>query len=158
VGSPQINTLEKKDAEFVLDSAGLGDKEIVEVVHSYIENPLFSGDYMDIYALKINPLTDKEITDRIKTDSENIYRWYKGDSLPVSVSDAVGFISDWVLVTSNTGGNDFSWFPTEKEIRTGDIYVYLRNVYYSSATEQSAASIIFIRPADGMIFYASSKI
>lgn len=138
---PRDDFASPHDVRFVLNWCGLGDDRIERVVHSHASSRDITGDYLDAYAIKISRLDLSEITSKTN-DIDS--RWYRGDQLPPVLDDAVKF-------TGECEG-EVRWFPAEAELRSADIYVYPWNIKYYGVTP-SAAKLIFIRPADKMVFY-----
>jgi len=133
------------DVRFVLNWCGLGDSRTESVVHSYVSSRSFTGDHLDAYAIKISSVTVEELT--ASTD-EVRGRWYRGDQLPKVLDDAVSFIGGWL--------HEIPWFPSEDELRSGDIYIYSWSIY-CHGVRPSAAEIIFVRPKDKMVFFFGGK-
>ena len=52
----------KKDVQFVLNRCGLSDKQIIEVIHSHESARSFTGDHIDLYAIKTSDLSTEEVT------------------------------------------------------------------------------------------------
>jgi hypothetical protein len=137
----------KKDVRFVLNHCGLGAERIEEVLHSYQSSRAFTGDHEDLYAIRISHVTVQEL--EVSQTAGNL-RWYRGDSLPEIVDKAVSF-------AGSTHASDTSWFPTEPEIRSSEMYVFCWRVDFVG-TNPSNAQLIFARPRDRMIFYYSGSI
>jgi hypothetical protein len=102
-----------RDVHFVLNLCGLGDQRIEKVLHSHISSRSFIGDYLDAYAIKISRV---EISELAATLDNSRRRWYRGDSLPKVVDDAVALV--------NGSQHELPWFPPETELRSSEFYVY----------------------------------
>lgn len=134
----------KSDVRFVLNWCGLGDNRIENVNNSYTSARSFTGDHLDAYEIKITNVT----IDEIEKGNDGLGQWYRCDSLPKVLDEAVGFIGGWQHETP--------WFPTEKEIRTKDFYVYPWSIYCHGITP-TATELIFVKPAEKKIYYISAK-
>ncbi len=132
-----------RDVRFVLNWCGLGDQRIEKVLHSHVSGRSFTGDYLDAYAIKISRVDISELA--APADDA---RWYRGDSLPKVVDDAVSFVSGSL--------HELPWFPSPVELRSSQFYVYPWSIY-CHGTRATAAELIFVRPADNMVFYIGSK-
>jgi len=134
-----------QDVRFVLNGCNLGDDRIEHVLHSHVSSRSFTGDYLDAYAIKISRI---ELSELESKTNDFTGRWYRGDQLPPVLDEAVKFVSAW--------HNEIPWFPTEQELRSSEIYVYPWTIYCHGVTP-AAAELIFVRPADKMMFYFGSK-
>jgi len=140
------NTLSTKDVRFVLGRCGLEQKQVESIIHSYVSSRSFSGDHLDAYAIKISNVVDAELQPLANARS---LKWYRGDSLPELLNEAIKSVS--------TSRQEIPWFPTEAELRTSDFYVYPWMIRYSGL-DPSAATLIFVRPSDRILFYFDFKI
>lgn len=134
-----------RDVRFVLNWCGLGDQRIQKVLHSHVSGRSFTGDYLDAYAIKISHVDLAELT---TTAGDQRRRWYRGDQLPQVVDDAVDFIGGCL--------NQLPWFPRGRELRSSEFYFYPWGIQLHG-TVPSAAELIFVRPADNMVFYLGCK-
>ena len=134
-----------RDVRFVLNWCNLGDNRIEAVVHSYESARSFTGDHLDAYAIRISHVTVDELT--ASTDAFR-GRWYCGDQLPEVLDDTISFLAGWL--------HEIDWFPSEAELRSGDIYVYPWSIRLQGV-RPSAMQLIFVRPKDRMVFYFSGK-
>ena len=141
----KIDTASTHDVRFVLNGCELGEQRIEKVVHSRVSSRSFTGDHLDAYAIKISHIEPAELT--AKADSVR-GRWYRGDQLPEVVGNAVGFVGSSL--------HELPWFPSERELRSSEFYVYPWSIYYQGV-RPSAAELIFIRPSDRMVFYFGAK-
>ena len=140
------------DVRFVLNWCGLGDQRIDRVVHSHVSARSLTGDHLDAYAIHLTHVELAELAPRAG-DPHAVdpgRRWYRGDQLPRVFDDAVGFAGGWL------GAGEIPWFPGEAQLRSSEFYVFPWRVEYHGLTP-SAAELIFVRPADRMIFYLSGK-
>lgn len=133
-----------RDVRFVLNWCGLGDQRAEKVTHSHISARSFTGDYLDAYAIAVTHVDAPELASVDDEDS----RWYRGDQLPQSLSDAVHFVSGW--------RSEIPWFPSEQELRSSQFYIYSWEVVLHG-TRATAAQLIFVRPSDKMVFYLGGK-
>ncbi|MDY3547685.1 hypothetical protein PG291_03605 [Riemerella anatipestifer] len=133
----------KSDVGFVLNWCGLGDQRIEQVNNSYTSSRSLTNDHIDAYEIKITNVTIDEIK-----KNNGIGQWYRCDSLPKVLDEAVDFIGGWQYKTP--------WFPTEEQIRTKDFYVYPQSIYCHGITP-TAVELIFIKPAESKIYYISAK-
>lgn len=140
------NALSPKDVRFVLGQCALEQERVESVVHSYVSSRSFSGDHLDAYAIKISNVADAELQPRANARS---LKWYRGDALPELLDQAIKSVS--------TSRKEIPWFPTEAELRTSDFYVYPWMIR-CSGLDPSAATLIFVRPSDRMLFYFDFKI
>ena len=121
----------KSDVRFVLNWCGLGDQRIDQVLKSYTSARSFTGDHLDAYAIKITNVT----TDELENNSNLSGQWYRMDSIPTLLDEAVAFISGW--------RDEIPWFPTEHSLRTKDFYVYPWSIY-CHGVRPTSAQLIFI--------------
>lgn len=138
---PADNLASPHDVRFVLNWCRLGENRIQKVLHSHVSGRSLTGDHLDAYAIKISHITLGELTGAAKSDEAH---WYRGDQLPKTLDDAVAFAGPWL--------HEVPWFPRETELRSGDYYVYPWSVDYHGMRPRAAA-LVFIRPADKMVFY-----
>ncbi|SET59312.1 hypothetical protein [Hymenobacter actinosclerus] len=133
------------DVRFVLNWCGLGDQRIDKVLKSYTSARSFTGDHLDAYAIKITNVTIDELTSK---SNNGVGLWYRADSLPTILDEAVTFIGGWQHETP--------WFPTEDSLRTKDFYVYPWSIYCHGVTP-TATELIFVKPKEKMVYYVSAK-
>ncbi|MFA6717142.1 MAG: hypothetical protein WC082_01815 [Victivallales bacterium] len=137
---PRIGNVGAKDVRYVLNWCRLGDNRIKEVIHSYQSSRSFTGDHLDAYAIKISNVSISELTNP---------DWCRGDKVEGILNDALTFTGAW-------RNQEIPWFPSEKELRSKEIYVYPWSIYYHG-TRPTAVRLIFVRPKDCMIFFISVK-
>ena len=135
------------DVRFVLNWCQLGDQRIEKVLHSHVSARSLTGDYLDAYAIKISHVELAELT---KPAHDFDTRWHRGDQLPKVLDDAVAFVGGWLR------RDELGWFPTEKQLRSSEFYVYPWSIY-CHGVRPTAAELIFIRPSDKMVFYFGAK-
>ena len=135
----------KSDVRFVLNWSGLGDHRIDKVLKSFTSARSFTGDYLDAYAIKITNVTVDELKNRNHNRSGP---WYRMDSLPTLLDDAVSFIGRWQ--------HEIPWFPTEDSLRTKDFYVYPWSINFHGISP-TATELIFINPTEKMVYYIGAK-
>ena len=133
------------DVRFVLNWCGLGDQRTERVVHSHVSARSFTGDYLDAFAIRISRIDLAELRSNTNDFSG---RWYRGDQLPQVLDEAVKFVSAW--------HHEIPWFPADSELRGSEFYIYPRSIHLNGV-RPSAAELIFIRPADKMVFYFGGK-
>lgn len=146
-GASPVGTSAVQDVRFVLNWCGLGDSRIDKVIHSHVSARSMGGDYLDAYAIRISRV---EIAELAAPSEKTPDRWYRGDQLPPIVSDAVAFVGMWA------GNDEIPWFPKESELRSGDVYVFPWAIH-THGVQPAAVELIFVRPADKMIFYFGGK-
>jgi hypothetical protein len=132
------------DVRFVLNWSGLGEGRAERVVNSYQSARSPGGDYLDAYAIKI---THVEVAELLALDQNGQQKWYRGDKLPPVVDSAVEFSASW---------GELTWFPPLAELRSSKMYVLAWSITFHGTTP-SASELIFVRPADNMVFYVGSK-
>lgn len=137
----------RDDVRFVLNWCRLGENRIEKVVHSHVSARSLTGDHLDAYAIKISHV---DLAELVKPTRDFDTRWHRGDQLPKVLDDAVGFVGGWL------GRKELSWFPREVELRSSEFYVYPWSIY-CHGVRPTAAQLIFIRPADNMVFYFGVK-
>jgi hypothetical protein len=135
----------KSDVRFVLNWCGLGDQRIEKVLKSYTSARSFTGDHLDAYAIKITNVNLDELT---ITKGNSHGSWYRMDSLPTVLDEAVSFVGGWQHETP--------WFPTEESLRTKGFYVYPWSIYCHGVSP-SAAKLIFIDPTEKIVYYISAE-
>jgi hypothetical protein len=135
------------DVRFVLNWCRLGEERIEKVRQSHVSSRSLTGDYLNAYAIEISHVDIAELT---KPTRDFDARWYRGDQLPKVLDDAVSFVGGWLH------RDEISWFPREAELRSAEFYVYPWSIY-CHGVRPSAAQLIFIRPADKMVFYFGAK-
>jgi hypothetical protein len=140
-----------QNVRFVLNWCNLGESRTEKVIHSYQSSRSFTGDHLDAYAIKILRVTPEELT---ATNAASPGRtWHRGDQLPTLLDDAVRFAAMF-LGDGETG--EIPWFPKEAELRSNQFYVFPQSIYYYGG-RPIEADLIFVRPADKMLFYFSAK-
>jgi len=135
------------DAAHILNWCELDPQRIESISHSYISKRSFTGDHLDVFAVKMKSIPQKDL-DSGKFDSTK--GWYRGDRLPREVAMTVDLLGEW------TANDTIKWFPTAKELRSKDVYVYPVMIHLWNM-KPTATDIVFLRPQDNMLFYASFK-
>ncbi|QBB70402.1 hypothetical protein ELE36_08495 [Pseudolysobacter antarcticus] len=143
----RIDTASINDARFVLNLCGLGQDRIEKVVRSFVSSRSFTGDHLDAYAIKV---THVELAELTGTPVSFHGRWYRGDQLPAVVRDATDFIGGAL------NDDEIAWFPKLSELKSAGVYIYLSSTYLSDGSPTSV-QLVFVRPADNMVFYFSEK-
>jgi hypothetical protein len=136
----------KEDVRFVLNWCELGDERIEKVLKSSISPRSFTGDHLDAYSIKISHV---DISELKKNEDMRPGQWYRGDSLPKVLSDAIEFIGRFQ--------HEIPWFPKENRIRTSDYYIYPWSIYCHGVTP-SSAQIIIVKPTEKIVYYMSVEI
>jgi hypothetical protein len=137
---PRHNQASTRDVRFVLNWPGLGDDRIESVVQSYQSATHFSGDHFDAYAIRVTSLTESELTPE--------RRWVRGDRTDELMRQAVRFVME--------AGHEAPWLPSAEELLSDKYYIWRWRVEVGDGV--SAATLIFARPSDRMIFYASLQV
>lgn len=144
----KIDSASPHDVRYVLEGCHLRDKQIEQVVHSYISSRgLLNGGIIDVFAIKISHVDESDFN--TKPDAPNEH-WFRGDNLPAILDAAVKLAAGW--------HNQFPWFPTEAELRSSEVYVYPMEINCCcGSVEPTMATLVFIRKSDNMLFYLSDK-
>ena len=135
-----------KDVRFVLNWCELGDKRIESVLHSYESARSLTGDHVDAYAIKITNVSLSEL----EKPSHDYIKWTRGDKLSGALKQGVELISSFADL------DKLKWFPSQEQLSSDKIYVssWLIEMHGERPT---AAQIIFVNPADKVVYYASVK-
>jgi hypothetical protein len=133
----------KEDVRFVLNWCELGDERIEKVLKSSVSPRAFTGDHLDAYSIKISHVDTSELK---KNEDMRPGQWYRGDSLPKILDDAIEFIGRFQ--------HEIPWFPKEKSIKTSDYYIYPWSIYCHGVTP-SSAQIIIVKPKEKIVYYMS---
>ena len=128
------------DVRFVLNWAQLGDDRIETVVRSHESAVHFSGDHFTAYAIRVRTLSEVELASNA--------RWVRGDRADTLTAEAIRFVTE--------AGHEAPWLPTAEEFLSDKYYVWRWRVEVMDGV--SAATLIFARPSDKMIFYASLQV
>ena len=135
----------KDDVRYILNWCRLGDSRTEEVLHSHVSSRSFTGDHLDLHAIRISRVS----IDELKPDEWGS-GWYRCDQLKGVLADALDFVGSW------SGNDEMKWFPTKEQLQTSDFYVYAWSIY-CHGTRPTSAELIFVRPSDRMIFYFGCK-
>ena len=145
-GSKDRNkTASKNDIRYVLNWCSLGDGRTEEVLHSHISARSFTGDYLDAHAIRISHVEENEL----KRDDFGS-GWFRGDQTAGVLNDALGLVGGYLA------SGEITWFPSEKELRSSEYYVYPWSIY-CHGTRPTALELIFVRPKDKMVFFFGAK-
>jgi|SRR6185312_11836878 len=144
----KIDSASPNDVRYVVNGCHFGEKQIEQVVHSYIgPRGFLNGGYVDAFAIKISNVNDVDFISRPEAPNEH---WFRGDHLPETLDAAVTLVANW--------HDQFAWFPTGAELRSPDVYVYPTEFYgCCGSVEPTMATIIFVRKADNIMFYFNYK-
>ena len=137
---PRIDQAGTRDVRFVLNWPGLGEDRIESVLRSYESGVHFTGDHFTAYAIRVASLSESELTlER---------RWARGDQADALMREAINFVTE--------ARHDAPWLPPADELLSDRYYVWRSRVEVGEGV--SAAALIFARPSDRMIFYASLQV
>jgi len=137
----------KRDAQFVLSRCELGEDRIERVVHAYATPRSFPGSHLEAYAIRISRV---DVSELAAAPGSTLRSWYRGDQLPPLVRGALE------SMRRDVGRDPIAWFPKVEDLGSAGVYVYP----WSVATEgvsPSEVDLIFVRPADKMVFYYERK-
>ncbi len=140
----ELNQATKSDVRFVLNWCGLGDQRIEEVLNSQVSARSFTGDHLDAYQIRISHVSIDEL---MRQQEQRLGTWYRCDSLPQILDEAVEFVGGWQ--------HEIDWFPTEEEVRTSNFYVYPWSISCHGISPDEA-QLIFVEPSKKMIYYVSA--
>lgn len=141
----EIDKATKSDVRFVLNWCGLGEERIEEVLNSHVSARSFGGDHHDVYRIRISHVDIEELTN---LNSKRLDNWYRGDSLPFILDEALKFVGGWQ--------HDMDWFPTEEKIRTSNFFIYPWSISCRGISP-NAAQLIFVEPSKNMVYYVSAR-
>ena len=144
--APKIDKASPDDVRFVLNWCELGDHRIERMVHSYESARSITGDHLDVYAIKIKEVELAELT---KKRNPSGREWFRGDQPNAVLDDAVSFVSGFMILDA------VAWFPILDQLRSGSIYIYPWQIILNG-TRVRSAQIIFVNPADKMVYYVSA--
>jgi hypothetical protein len=133
-----------KDVRYTLDACRLGNKQIEKVVHSHTtSHGIINAGSIDAFAVKISQIDDTDFVP--KKDHPNEH-WYRGDQLPRVLDAAVRLVDQW--------HDQIPWLPSGTELRSSDVHVYPVGINCCCGSiEPTAATLVFIRKTDRMMFY-----
>ena len=137
---PTDDRATKSDVRFVLNWPALGEERIEAVVRSHESVVHLNGDHFTAYAIRVTSLSESELSSSQK--------WVRGDRTDELMTQAIRFVTE--------AGQKAPWFPAADELLTDKYYVFRSRVEVTNGV--SAADLIFARPSDRMIFYASLQI
>ena len=138
--SARVDRATRSDVRFVLNWTGLGDERIEAVVRSHESGVHLTGDHFTAYAIRVTSLSESELS--------SAQRWIRGDRTDELMTEAIRFVTE--------ARDQAPWFPEADELLTGNYYVWRWRVEVTGGV--SAATLIFARPSDRMLFYASLQI
>jgi len=130
-----------KDVRFVLNWVELGDERIKEILHSSESKRSMTGDHNDFYVIKTNDISVEELT--------NTEMWMRGDKLLGVFESGVELVGMF--------SNGTTWFPDIDVLTSEEIYVSVWSVRFHRRRATSA-KVIFVRPSENKVYYASVKI
>ena len=135
-------TLDQDDMEFrLVEDLFVGSTLVM--LESYSESGSWAGDNEKAFSARVAGL-----------DAANIARMVgviRGDQLTPTLDSALEFVTDLL------GAGQLAWFPTREEVLSSGYYVYLMQLDLIGEYPDSA-SLLIIRPMDGMAFYGHVKI
>ncbi|MVF14911.1 hypothetical protein FT643_22505 [Ketobacter sp. MCCC 1A13808] len=140
--STDNNSATKDDVRFVLNWCELGDERIQSVPHSYESPRSFTGDHFDAYEILTTNISIDELL--------NPEVWTRGDKLEGVKKEGVKLISMLSQL------DNLEWFPGDKILLSSEIFVYSWSVLFHGE-RAIAAKMIFVKPSENKVFYASVK-
>ncbi|MDH5731507.1 MAG: hypothetical protein OEZ58_21185 [Gammaproteobacteria bacterium] len=138
----KINKATTNDVRFVLNWPGLGEKKIQSVLNSYESARSLTGDHLDAYEIQTSGISIEELQD---TNT-----WTRGDKLNGILKEGVDLVNIFIH------SDKFPWFPDEKTILSNQIYIYSWSILFHNKRAASA-KIIFVKPSENKVYYASVK-
>lgn len=148
----RIDKLDPKEMRYVMTSCPLGEKRVQQVIHSFAGSEGGPGDHLYVCAIKLTTVSLEELTANTCEGFKG--RWYRGDQLPKVVDDTVPWLEGWLH--NGQYNNLFEWFPKGDELRSQDVYAYPCWIDLADLRPY-AATIIFVRPKDKMLFFFDGK-
>ena len=145
--SDKTDKASKEDVRFILNWCRIGDSRTDEVLHSYESSRSFTGDHVDLYAIKVRDLS---IVDLKAPSSDADGGWLRCDKLSPVFVDAVRLVSGF------SRSDDRLWFPEEADLLSGKYYIWVWSVYLHGQ-RASSAQIIFANPETSTLYYSSVK-
>jgi hypothetical protein len=136
---PRDDQATARDVRFVLNWTELGDERIEAVVRSRESRVHINGDHFAAYAIRVRTLSEGELASN--------GQWVRGDRADALMAEAIRFVA--------MAGDQAPWLPTPDELLTDKYYVWRWRV---EVMRDVNATLIFARPADRMIFYASLQV
>ena len=116
----EINSASVDDVQFILNWCNLGDGRIEKVVKSHVSaGPLFTGDHLDAYAIKMTHVSIEELT--ASTDPRT-----HGTGRHHFLKVLMMLLLLWAVV----GSDEIGWFPKEEELRSSEVYVFPWSIYF----------------------------
>ncbi|WP_139062196.1 hypothetical protein [Ochrovirga pacifica] len=79
---------------------------------------------------------------------KNSKGWYRLDSLPKVLNDAVELANRWQY--------QIPWFPKMDELNPESVYVYPWSIY-CNGIDPTGTELIFVIPNDKIIYYLGTK-
>ena len=101
---------------------------------------LMTSDHFTAYAIRVRVLSEVELASNA--------RWVRGDRADTLMAEAIRFVTE--------AGHEAPWLPTAEELLSDKYYVWRWRVEVMDGV--SAATLIFARPSDKMISYASLQV
>ena len=138
----QIGSATIADVRFVLNWSRLGGDGIKSVLNSYESSRSLTGDHLDAYEILTNGISVDDLQDQDV--------WRRGDNLDGVLEQGVELVSSFVR------SDNLDWFPTDETIRSDQIYIYSWSILFHNR-KATAAKIIFAKPSENKVYYASVK-
>lgn len=132
-----------QDVRYVLEWFGLNADIEADVVHSFHPTGSWSGDYTKAFAMRIADIEESALIQKGGVS--------RGDKLTPIIRNAVEFVSDF------TDETQVPWLPKREKVFSSKYYVYPVRVVFQGEYPDSV-HIMFIRPADKMVFFIAVKI
>lgn len=134
------------DVQFVFGWSDIPFERLERVVHSYEGRRYFNGDYNDVYAIQLTDISVDELVGDTTDPVAITSRFYRGDQLPSEIENAVDY--QYIYINDSVE----PWFPSVKEIRSDQMYVFAFTVNYS-AGRIDKTELVFVRPSDKMLYF-----
>ena len=138
----EINNTTTNDVRFVLNWPGLGEERIQSVLNSYESARSLTGDHLDAYEIQTSSISIEELQD--------INYWTRGDKLNGILKEGVDLVNMFIH------SDMIPWFPDKKTVNSNQIYIYSWSILFHNKRATSA-KIIFVKPSENMVYYASIK-
>jgi hypothetical protein len=143
---PKTDTATRNDVRFMLNWPGLGEDRLEGVVHSYVSNSGPLGDHFYAYAVRLRSLTEADLAAPVRNEPAG---WIRGDRVDVLLRNAVEFAAVH---------GEAPWLPTAEQLLTAEYYVWVWRIEVRGNNRVAAADVMFARPSDRMMFYASFQV
>ena len=119
------------------------DGATAELVDSHSLSGSWAGDHEKAFSVRFTGIDAQSVMQR-----DSVMR---GDRPTSTLDSAVEFVTGFL------SGPEHTWFPSYEDVVSDQYYVYPMRLQLVGSYPDSA-QLLFIRPADGMAFYAWVKI